>query len=272
MFRTGRGGGATIFSEMFRNSWHITLTKGNGEDFTLIYQHNSSNITIIRSKTPNPVPRKQMLIGLTGLSCAGKNYVARLLLERGCRVLDADELAHEVLDEQKAAVLTRWGEGVLDTNGKVSRQALGAAVFGNQEKLSALENLLYPAIDRKILEWVEGGEQEISVINAAVLHKSAVFEKLDLLVIVRAPYLTRLFRAKFRDKRTFRQIIRRFRSQHDFLSQYFTKNADICIIENGGIGIFPFRSAMKKKIDRLMIQFERIEAIKESREEHPPMP
>jgi dephospho-CoA kinase len=199
-----------------------------------------------------------MLIGLTGLSCAGKNYVSLLLLERGCCVLDADELAHEVLDEQKEAVLARWGRGVLDEDGKVSRKALGGFVFGNEEELSALENLLYPAIDRKILEWAEGNKRETCVINAAVLHKSAVFDKLDMIVIVRAPYLTRLIRAKFRDRRKFGEIIKRFKSQNDFFSQYFKKNADTCIIENGGIGIFPSRLSMKKKIDKLMIQFDRM--------------
>jgi dephospho-CoA kinase len=199
-----------------------------------------------------------MLVGLTGLSCAGKNYVASLLEQRGCRVLDADELAHQVLDEQKEAVVSRWGDGILDQNGKVNRKELGAAVFGKREELCALEDLLYPAIDGKTLAWAEDNKDDICVVNAAVLHKSAAFEKLDFIVIVRAPFLTRLIRAKIRDKRRFGEIVRRFQSQKDFLSQYLRKNADTCIMENGGIGVFSFRSSMGKKIDKLMTRLDGI--------------
>jgi dephospho-CoA kinase len=197
-----------------------------------------------------------MLVGLTGLSCAGKNYVASLLEERGCCVLDADELAHRVLDEQKEAVVMRWGEDVLDQSGNVNRKALGAVVFGNSEELRALEGLLYPAIDGKTLAWAGENKDKICVVNAAVLHKSAVFEKLDVMVVVRAPFLTRLIRAKIRDKRTFGEIVRRFQSQNDFLSQYSRKNADTYVMGNGGIGAFSFHSSMEKKIDRLMTRLD----------------
>ncbi|MDR2864479.1 MAG: dephospho-CoA kinase [Spirochaetaceae bacterium] len=201
-----------------------------------------------------------ILIGLTGLSCSGKNYLSLLFEKRGFAVLDADKLAHTVLEDQKEFIISRWGTDILDCTGTINRKALGKAVFGKKEELSALEGILYPRINEKTLEWIAENKDKSRIINAAVLHKSVAFEKLDCIVIVKAPYLVRLFRAKSRGNYSFDEIIKRFKSQKKFNSQYFGKNADTFTICNGGIGVGTcfFRRNLEKNIDKLCLRLKKI--------------
>ncbi len=92
-------------------------------------------------------PRKP-IIGLMGGPASGKSFVASLLAELGCGVVDADRLARAALETP--AVLTalqaRWGEGVLDTQGQADRKAIAARVFEQPQELKWLESILHPQV------------------------------------------------------------------------------------------------------------------------------
>jgi len=177
-----------------------------------------------------------LLIGLTGSYCAGKNHIAAILAARGLPVLDVDKLGHACLENLKAAVFARFGDDLRNPDGSVNRKALGAKVFENKAEMSALEAIVHPEANRMTLEWV--GEQggKTCIVNAAVLHKSAVFGQLDGIILVQAPWLVRLMRAKRRDGLGWVDLLRRFASQKQFLAQYLAGNADIYRVENPGIG------------------------------------
>jgi dephospho-CoA kinase len=175
-----------------------------------------------------------MTIGLTGTYCAGKNYVARLLEARGLPVLDVDKLGHRALETEKKAILDRFGEDLLDPDGKVDRKLLGAKVFGKPGELAALESIVHPAANRDTLAWIEQQGGKACVINAALLHRSSAYKALDGVILVEAPVLTRLLRARRRDHLPWIALIKRFRSQKEFTSQYFKEKADIYRVENRG--------------------------------------
>jgi dephospho-CoA kinase len=196
-----------------------------------------------------------MIIGLTGTYCAGKNFVARLLEERGLPVLDVDKLGHQALETEKKAVLERFGEAVLNPDGTVNRKFLGAKVFGRPEELAALEAIVHPAANRATLAWIEGQNGQNRVINAALLHRSSVFAALDAVILVEAPVLTRLLRARRRDRLPWIALIKRFRSQKEFTSQYFKEKTDIYRVENRGyFGFFarPSRTRLENRIDEIL--------------------
>jgi len=186
-----------------------------------------------------------MIIGLTGTYCAGKNHVAALLEARGFPVLDVDKLGYQVLDSEKEAVFALFGSDLKKPDGSPDRRLLGRRVFGQPEKLAALENIVHPAVNRLTDEWTSA-QKSHCVINAALLHRSSVFRRLDRLLIVTAPLLTRLFRAKKRDKLPWGQILKRFASQRDFTPQYLSINAEIYKVENSG---FPGSKRPEHQID-----------------------
>jgi dephospho-CoA kinase len=177
-----------------------------------------------------------MLIGLTGMYCAGKNHVATILEKRGFTILDVDKLGHTAIENKKADIFTRFGKNIQDQNGSVNRRRLGEKVFGKESELSALEAIVHPEANRLTLEWIAAHDGQDCVINAALLHKSAVFGQLNGIIVVSAPVLIRLIRAKRRDKLSWADILRRFSSQQQFTAQYLAKNADIYKVENPGIG------------------------------------
>ena len=175
-----------------------------------------------------------MLIGLTGTYCAGKNHVAALLQARGLPVLDVDKLGYQVLETEKEAIFAQFGPDLQKTGGSLDRRLLGQRVFGNPEKLAALEAIVHPPANRLTDEWI-AAQDGPCVVNAALLHRSSVFNKLELIIIVRASFLTRLIRAKRRDKLSLQAILKRFASQKDFNSQYLSVNAEIYRVENPGL-------------------------------------
>jgi len=168
---------------------------------------------------------KKILVGLTGLSCSGKNYIGALLEKRGLPVIDLDKTAHGALNEDKikSLVTARWGKDLLDGEGKINRKLLGGRVFSKPEELKALEAIIHPAVDRLTDEWIAGNVKPVLIINAAVIHRASVFRRLDFLIVVRASIFTRFIRAKLRDKLTVGQILRRFQSQADFPRYYAGK-------------------------------------------------
>jgi dephospho-CoA kinase len=177
-----------------------------------------------------------MVIGLTGPYCAGKNHIAALLEKRGLPVLDVDKLGYKVIETEKQKIVSRFGEDIVRPDGSVDRKLLGAKVFGKPAELAALEAIVHPAVNLETDAWLEAQEtqQKPCVINAALLHRSSAFSKLNALIIVEAPLLTRFLRAKRRDKLPFRELFKRFASQKGFTSQYYQKKADTFRVENRG--------------------------------------
>ncbi len=82
---------------------------------------------------------------LTGSIATGKSSVVDILLSDGFYVIDADKVAHQILDEQHQKIAQLFGAGLIQ-NDKVDRKALGAIVFTDTAKRKALEALLHPLI------------------------------------------------------------------------------------------------------------------------------
>jgi dephospho-CoA kinase len=175
-----------------------------------------------------------MIIGLTGAYCAGKNHIAAILEKHGLPVLDVDKLGYRAIESEKQKIVSRFGEDILKSDGTVNRKLLGSRVFGKPAELAALEAIVHPAVNLETAAWIEE-QQKPCVINAALLHRSSAFTKLDAVLIVEAPFLTRLLRAKRRDKLPFRELLKRFASQKGFTSQYYQKKADIFKVKNRGV-------------------------------------
>jgi dephospho-CoA kinase len=194
-----------------------------------------------------------MLLGLTGLYCAGKNFVGGILEQKGFAVLDVDKLGHIALLTQKDVIAERFGCDVLDADGAVNRRALGECVFGRPDKLAALEEIVHPCVNKLTLAWIDVHGGVPCVINAALLHKSAAFAMLDAVIFVRAPYLSRMLRAKKRDRLSWKEIGRRFNSQ-DFDVYYRGRQTDIYYIDNGGFDFFLRfnRRGLEKRVDKIL--------------------
>jgi len=97
-------------------------------------------------------------IALTGGIATGKSTTCNLLKLYGFHIIDADSVAHQVLDEEAVQIEKMFGSEFVE-NGKVNRKKLGALVFGNKEERLKLERLLHPKIKNRILELAKKEER-----------------------------------------------------------------------------------------------------------------
>ncbi|MCO4844801.1 MAG: dephospho-CoA kinase [Sulfurovum sp.] len=88
-------------------------------------------------------------IVLTGSIATGKSSTVKLLEASGFHIIDADKIAHQILDEQHQAIADMFGEECVKEE-KVDRKALGAIVFADSSKRKELEALLHPLIYEEI--------------------------------------------------------------------------------------------------------------------------
>jgi dephospho-CoA kinase len=174
-----------------------------------------------------------MIIGLTGKYCAGKDTVARALAAQGYRIVDADAIAHEVLDERAHEVFARFGPGVRAADGGVDRRALGRIVFTDSAARERLESIVHPPVAARIRQMLAEGPQD-AVINAPLLHKAGLHALCDAVFFVRAPVLARLVRAMRRDSLSLRDAIARLSAQGDVRPQSNGTAVDTYIVRNWG--------------------------------------
>lgn len=111
-------------------------------------------------------------IGLTGGIASGKSTVAHRLAERGAVIIDADQLSREVVAPGTAglrAVVERFGEQVLATDGSLNRAALGRIVFDDRQARSDLEAIIHPAVRARAAELSAAADQDSVVVQVIPL-------------------------------------------------------------------------------------------------------
>jgi len=130
-------------------------------------------------------------LGLTGGIASGKSAVAAMLREMGFAVLDADALAHKLIEPGQASyteVIQEFGPSIADSSGRIDRAKLGAMVFADRAKLDRLNAIVHPRVAEVILSqfevWRRSGVRDAVFVEAALLVESGIHKKLDGLVVV----------------------------------------------------------------------------------------
>lgn len=144
-----------------------------------------------------------LIVGLTGGMGVGKSTVAGFLSDLGAEVIDVDALGRQILEPGGLAVssiIDRFGPTVLSENGGIDRPALASIVFGDEDQLTALEEISHPAINELLDKAVDGIENPDSVVvyDMAVLVESRLGYETkhpyEIVVVVEAPMQDRLDR------------------------------------------------------------------------------
>ena len=132
---------------------------------------------------------KPVILGLTGSIGMGKSAVAAMLREIGVPVFDADAAVH-ALQGPGGALLPMIEEAFPGTTGPngVDRPKLGAAVFGDAEKLKCLEKIVHPAVGAMRAGFLEeNADAPLIVFDIPLLYEKGGFANLDAVAVVSAP-------------------------------------------------------------------------------------
>ncbi|MEK6283562.1 MAG: dephospho-CoA kinase [Acidobacteriota bacterium] len=159
-------------------------------------------------------------VGLTGSIGVGKTFVAGVFAELGCHVLDADDIAREVVAPGSPAlerVVQEFGAGVLQKDITLDRAKLGAIVFADAGKRQRLNSILHPYIiaqqDQLLRQWEAFDPNGIGIVDAALMIESGGSKRFDKLIVVHCRPEIQLSRVMARNSLSREDAERRINSQ-----------------------------------------------------------
>ena len=105
---------------------------------------------------------KKPIIGILGGIGSGKSTVSAEFVKLGCGLIDADKIAHELLEEKsvKEKIVNLFGNDILDSCEKINHKKLADIVFNDYQKLSMLNGIIHPLVLKKAEELIEEFNQQ----------------------------------------------------------------------------------------------------------------
>jgi dephospho-CoA kinase len=178
-----------------------------------------------------------LAVGLTGGIGSGKSAVADLLVERGAVLIDADQVARDVVTPGGPAyqpLIDRFGTGILDADGTIDRKALAAIAFADDESRLALNAITHPAIGIAMIEARDALADTDDIVVLAIplltaLHRETV--KLNKVVVVDTP--TDIALARLLSQRGFDRTDAEARIRAQISREERVKEADY-VLDNSG--------------------------------------
>lgn len=197
---------------------------------------------------------KNIIVGLTGQTGAGKSTISHYLSENGVTVIDADQVAREVVDTGSACIADialEFGCEYINMDGTLNRKKMAKTVFTDKAKLKKLNGLMFPYIIESMMEKLEQLRQEkdgIIVMDAPTLFESGADRECDCVISVTADKDTRLERIIQRDGLTEEEAEERISAQHD--EEYYRSRSWQVLENNGDL------ESLKHQADVLLSQLE----------------
>ena len=191
------------------------------------------------------------IIGLTGGIGSGKTTVAAHFESLGIPVYIADDAGKKVLayPENIAAVRSIFGDEVI-ADGKINTKKVAAIVFKDRNKLTALNNIVHPAVTSDFASWLKRQDGHPFVIKeAAVLFESGSYINCDAVILITAPLEIRIQRVMQRDGITQNEVMQRVNNQWTDAKKMMHSTF---IIENVDI------SQMKQQVSNILKKMKNI--------------
>lgn len=130
-------------------------------------------------------------IGLTGSIAVGKSFVLEVFRELGCRVLDADQTARDVVEPGEPAfdqIIQAFGPDIVGFDGRLDRKKLGAIVFNNIAKRELLNSIVHPRViaiqDRWLADIEKHEPKAIAIVDAALMIESGGYKRFEKVIVV----------------------------------------------------------------------------------------
>lgn len=178
-------------------------------------------------------------VGLTGGIATGKSYVLSVLSELGCEAIDADTVAHQVIEPGRPAyldIVNHFGDEILNEDGAINRAALGAIVFCNKDAREKLNAIVHPRVYEAQVEWLDQVARRdpsaIAVVDAALMIETGSYRRFDKLIVVYCDLELQVQRLMERNNFTREQAMSRISAQMP--SEEKLKFADYAINTSDG--------------------------------------
>jgi dephospho-CoA kinase len=159
-------------------------------------------------------------IGLTGGIGCGKSTVARLFAEFDTPIIDADEIAHQLVEKGQPAlakIVQQFGDTVLNSEGSLNRNYLRDLVFADVKQKQILEAILHPLIYEKMQDKINRLHVAYCIVCIPLMIETQMTHFVDRILVVDCPIETQINRVQHRDHLTPEKI-------HAILANQISRN------------------------------------------------
>jgi dephospho-CoA kinase len=146
--------------------------------------------------------KRKPIIGILGGVGAGKSAVAAEFAKLGCACIDADKIAHNLLENKdlRKKAVARFGRGILKRGGKIDRRKLAGIAFAGARNLAALNRITHPLVLQQVRELIKkaNGQRKVAaiVLDMPLLAEVGWQKRCDRLIFVKCRRQIRVKRAK----------------------------------------------------------------------------
>jgi len=178
-----------------------------------------------------------LVIGVSGIMGAGKSTVARMFQGLGARLIDADALGKDLLEDQKVKrdLIEAFGEEITNREGDIDPSKLGAAAFSSRKHALKLDEVTRESLIARIRAEIEKFREteRVIVVDAALLPEWDSRSWIDVLVVVDCDEDRAVKRSSVEDRFDAENV--RARMKHQFSRKQKTREADVIIPNFGSI-------------------------------------
>jgi len=170
------------------------------------------------TKPPGNSEKKILVVGLTGGIGSGKTTVANGFQRLGVPVIDADQLARELVEPGQIAldeIISTFGTEVVTTDGRLDRDYMRQQIFSDPARKSQLETILHPKIHQRIRALLSEIRAPYCIVVIPLLLETRQTDLVDRILVIDSPEKEQLIRVAARDGLSDNDIMAIMASQTD---------------------------------------------------------
>ena len=165
-----------------------------------------------------------MIVGLTGGIGSGKSAAANFFVELGVDLIDADDLAKNVLNKNSKGYelfINEFGEQYLDNDKNIDRDLLRKTIFNDSDKKNKLENIIHPQVRSGIEEFIKSSKSDYCIVVVPLIYETRSSSYYDRILVIDCDEEIQINRSAIRDNtenKEIRKIISEQASREERLS------------------------------------------------------
>lgn len=165
-----------------------------------------------------------MIVGLTGGIGSGKSAAANFFIDLGVDLIDADDLAKNVLNKNSKGYelfINEFGEQYLDNDKNIDRDLLRKTIFNDSDKKNKLENIIHPQVKSGIEEFIKSSKSDYCIVVVPLIYETRSSSYYDRILVIDCDEEIQINRSAIRDNtenKEIKKIISKQASREERLS------------------------------------------------------